>query len=129
MGAERSRRRAGQLVFICDMIYQLLAVLLAASSAGARVATLKEECLSAHNFYRSLHPGTPPLKWNNRLQREAQIWADDLARRNAFEHDHGRTRGYAGVRRLEKTSTRGIRRRAHRPSSCGMTSAVCTVTA
>jgi len=110
MGAEQSRRRAGQLVFICDMIYQLLAVLLAASSAGARVATLTEECLTAHNFYRSLHPGTPPLKWNNRLQREAQIWANELARRDAFEHDNGRTRGYASGETIGENIYQGYKK-------------------
>lgn len=34
------------------------------------------------------------MKWNDRLQKEAQVWADYLARYNTFKHDHNTAKDY-----------------------------------
>ncbi|XP_032223565.1 ectin isoform X2 [Nematostella vectensis] len=46
----------------------------------------EKECLDAHNMYRARH-GVPPMTWSRDLARDAQSWADTLARENKFEHD------------------------------------------
>jgi uncharacterized protein YkwD len=49
-------------------------------------ATFARELLEAHNRHRTAHCA-PPLRWDERLQRVAQGWADELVRRGcAFEH-------------------------------------------
>ncbi|XP_028391023.1 Golgi-associated plant pathogenesis-related protein 1-like [Dendronephthya gigantea] len=49
----------------------------------------KTECLEWHNIYRAIHQ-TPSLNWSDTLAARAQLWADDLANRDAFEHDSSR---------------------------------------
>lgn len=45
----------------------------------------QKACLAAHNKYRAMHQA-PPLKTSKKLQQSATSYAQDLARRNAFEH-------------------------------------------
>lgn len=49
----------------------------------------QEDSLKWHNHYRAIH-GVPPLKHSNQLCKYAQEWADNLAKRDRFEHrqDH-----------------------------------------
>lgn len=42
-------------------------------------------CLAAHNSKRAIH-GAPSLTWDWNLARDAQKWALELARKDAFEH-------------------------------------------
>lgn len=49
----------------------------------------RSECLSAHNFYRSLH-ATTPLIWSNRLADGAQRWAEELASADSLTYSHER---------------------------------------
>jgi uncharacterized protein YkwD len=44
-----------------------------------------EECLLAHNVYRSLH-GSPPLQWDPRLATSAQQWAEILLKQGVLFH-------------------------------------------
>ena len=46
---------------------------------------LLTSALSAHNEYRARH-GAPPLKWSNKLQQNAQKWAEEIARRGRMQH-------------------------------------------
>ena len=39
-----------------------------------------EECLQAHNSFRSLHANTPLLKYSSELEKESQKFADELAK-------------------------------------------------
>ncbi|XP_078370532.1 uncharacterized protein LOC144654307 [Oculina patagonica] len=48
----------------------------------------EKDCLKAHNEYRAKH-GVPPLKWNAKLQEDAQKWANYLTTINRMEHDTG----------------------------------------
>ena len=43
-------------------------------------------CLDAHNSYRAKH-GVPPLMWSHDLAEGAQVWADQLASTDSFQHD------------------------------------------
>ncbi|CAH8433218.1 unnamed protein product [Schistosoma intercalatum] len=46
---------------------------------------LNHDALNEHNRLRELH-GCPPLKYDSRLAREAQAWADNLARMKIMKH-------------------------------------------
>lgn len=46
---------------------------------------IAERLLVAHNVER-LRVGVPRLRWSSNLARDAQTWADDLARSGRFEH-------------------------------------------
>lgn len=53
----------------------------------------EERIVAAHNDERA-RSGLRALRWNPELAREAQDWAQDLARRRVLEHaDRRRTRG------------------------------------
>lgn len=52
-------------------------------------SNFQNECLEQHNEYREMH-GCKPLKLSSKLNATAQKWADDLVRRNVFEHSHDR---------------------------------------
>ncbi|KAI8913677.1 CAP domain-containing protein, partial [Gorgonomyces haynaldii] len=43
-----------------------------------------------HNSLRGLI-GMPPLSFSAALEKDAQVWADNLAARDAFEHSGGKT--------------------------------------
>ncbi|XP_031550835.1 uncharacterized protein LOC116288213 [Actinia tenebrosa] len=59
-----------------------------------QITGFQKECLEAHNKYRALH-GSPPLAWSAELTKDAQEWANYLARRNKFYH-------YPGLRKLDQ---------------------------
>lgn len=67
-----------------------LALLMAATpalpQAHHRLPPHEQEWLAAHNAARA-DVGAPPLAWNDRLARDAEDWAIDLADRRAFQHD------------------------------------------
>jgi len=44
-----------------------------------------KEALDTHNRYRACHHASP-LSWNNSLAREAQAWAERLAREDRLKH-------------------------------------------
>ena len=44
-----------------------------------------KDFLDAHNRYRSLHQ-VGAVKYNDKLNRLAQRWADNLAAKDAFQH-------------------------------------------
>jgi hypothetical protein len=50
------------------------------------------EILEAHNRYRSAL-NIPPLKWSDRLAKDAMTWAGKLASENAFYHSRGTGQG------------------------------------
>ena len=33
------------------------------------------------------HEGTPPMTWSSELAQDAEIWAQELAAKDKFEHD------------------------------------------
>lgn len=43
-------------------------------------------CLNEHNARRALHINTEPLRYNIEFERQAQEWADHLAKTKTFEH-------------------------------------------
>lgn len=45
----------------------------------------EQEWLAEHNEARAA-VGLPPLRWSHDLRRDARDWAEDLARRRAFQH-------------------------------------------
>ena len=47
----------------------------------------RSECLTSHNYYRSLHR-TAPLTWNSGLADSAQSWAEQLARSDSLKHSN-----------------------------------------
>ena len=47
-------------------------------------------CLQGHNDKRALHKNTPPLTYDNKIEQEAQEWADHLAAQNGgLAHETG----------------------------------------
>ncbi|EDO49310.1 predicted protein [Nematostella vectensis] len=46
--------------------------------------------LDAHNRYRAMH-NVPPLTWSNSIAREAQKWANKLAKEGKLIHDKSRS--------------------------------------
>ena len=58
------------------------------------------EALFRHNYYRSYHPGTQPLKLSMQLCEQAKAGADELAKLNVFAHvteTHGAGESIAGA--------------------------------
>ena len=45
-----------------------------------------QDCVNSHNKLRAQH-GSPPVTWNKALADHAQEWVNNLAKRDAFEHD------------------------------------------
>jgi len=45
-----------------------------------------KEALEAHNRYRSLHQA-PQLKWSRSLEKDAQSFANQLAKEGRLRHD------------------------------------------
>ncbi len=70
-----------------------LIVLLAAPLLAQSPNSFAQRLLTAHNAERS-RIGIAPLAWSPELAAQAQVWADSLARRGAFEHS--KERGGAG---------------------------------
>jgi hypothetical protein len=65
----------------------LLAVALLAMQANAEPTpkNFRSILLEDHNRVRAEH-GSASLKWNDALAKNAQKWAENLAKRDAFEH-------------------------------------------
>ncbi|KAM7392110.1 hypothetical protein PAMP_022745 [Pampus punctatissimus] len=47
--------------------------------------SFKKEFLKAHNAYRAEH-GAPPMRYNKKLNAEAQKWADHLLKKGSLGH-------------------------------------------
>ena len=47
----------------------------------------KGECLRLHNDKRALHVNTSPLFYDDKIEVEAQRWADHLAATGSFDHE------------------------------------------
>lgn len=47
----------------------------------------RKEALDAHNKYRCLHQAAE-LKWSRSLEKEAQSWANQLAKEGCLKHDN-----------------------------------------
>lgn len=45
-----------------------------------------KEALDAHNKYRVLHQ-VPELKWSRKLEKDAETWANQLAKEGRLKHD------------------------------------------
>ena len=57
-----------------------------ANTANAKPSgPFQEVALKQHNHYRRLHQ-VPDLRWSNELARDAQTWADKIARKNTMQH-------------------------------------------
>ena len=55
---------------------------------------IKDKFLSSHNYIRGLHKDTAPLTWDTDLVRNAQAYADVLAKKGAaFEHANQKKEG------------------------------------
>ena len=46
----------------------------------------ERNCLDSHNEYRKKH-GVPPLQWSAALAKDAQDWANEIAKRDSPDHD------------------------------------------
>jgi uncharacterized protein YkwD len=60
-----------ELIFICVLSF--------------RMDVFAKEALEAHNKYRTKHHA-PAMKWSAQMGKEAQAWADNLARTGQFAH-------------------------------------------
>ena len=49
------------------------------------ITSFRDAILSAHNTYRNAH-GAGSLKWSNELEKNAQDWADKLAKSGQMQH-------------------------------------------
>ena len=50
------------------------------------MAEFKNDILKTHNSYRKTH-GSGTLKWSNKLQNNAQRWAEKLAKKGYLQHE------------------------------------------
>jgi uncharacterized protein YkwD len=57
--------------------------------------SFQEQALKMHNNYRRLHQ-VPDLRWNNDLARQAQAWAEKIARQNTLNHATSKERNGDG---------------------------------
>lgn len=57
-------------------------------NGNAKTVSVKEACLKAHNDVRALHQGTPALKHDDALAKEAANWALDIASSKNFRHSN-----------------------------------------
>ena len=52
-----------------------------------QIDAFEQDCLDAHNIYRTKH-GVPPLLWSQKLKEDAQQWANHLAAMgDQLQHD------------------------------------------
>jgi len=63
--------------------------------AAAPVGGISQRILAEHNRARD-HAGVPRLAWNDRLARDAQVWAQKLAREGDLQHASESENGGAG---------------------------------
>lgn len=71
--------------FVAFLIDALFCSIYHLTIAGA-LDPFSQDCLDAHNSYRAKH-GVPPLMWSHDLAEGAQVWADQLASTDSFQHD------------------------------------------
>ena len=71
--------------FVAFLIDALFSSIYHLTIAGA-LDPFSQDCLDAHNSYRAKH-GVPPLMWSHDLAEGAQVWADQLASTDSFQHD------------------------------------------
>ena len=57
--------------------------------------SFQEQALSMHNRYRRKHQA-PDLRWNDDLARDAQAWAEKIARQNKLQHASSQQRNGDG---------------------------------
>lgn len=67
------------------MSYHLFCIYLQNLVTGSKDSDYKKECLAAHNEYRKQHH-VPALKLNEKMCKEAQAWAQNLAVQDKMEH-------------------------------------------
>lgn len=65
------------------------------SATSSPKGSFSKQSLDTHNKFRSMH-GVPPLKWADDLAREAQGWAEKLARARTLQHSSKSERKDAG---------------------------------
>lgn len=89
---------------VATVLTSLFALVLAPSAAAERpvlaatayqASTLSRPLLVEHNAERN-RIGVPPLAWNDRLARDAQAWAQQLAREGWLRHASRQESGGAG---------------------------------
>lgn len=65
------------------------------SATSSPKGSFAKQSLDSHNRFRSMH-GAPPLKWADDLAKEAQVWAEKLARARTLQHSSKQERNNAG---------------------------------
>lgn len=87
---------------VAIVLKSIIALGLAASFAAQPPASAADgqdpfarQVLAQHNLERS-RTGVPPLAWNARLARDAQAWAQQLAREGLLRHTSHAENGGAG---------------------------------
>ena len=65
------------------------------SATSSPKGSFPKQSVDTHNKFRSMH-GAPPLKWADDLAREAQGWAEKLARARTLQHSSKSERKDAG---------------------------------
>ena len=63
--------------------------------ADEHLSAEEAEWLTAHNQARKAF-GTAPLRWSDKLARDARVWAEQLARENTIRHSAQDTRNPSG---------------------------------
>ena len=53
--------------------------------SSAPSGSFEKQAVDVHNKYRRLHQ-VPAVRWNSELARDAQVWADKIARQNSLQH-------------------------------------------
>lgn len=66
-----------------------------ASATSSPSGSFAKQSLDSHNKYRAMH-GVPGMKWADDLAREAQAWAEKLARARTLQHSSKSERKNAG---------------------------------
>ena len=65
------------------------------SATSSPKGSFPKQSLDTHNKFRSMH-GAVPLKWADDLARDAQAWAEKLARARSLQHSSKSERKEAG---------------------------------
>ena len=86
-------RMALNLFFIDLLLAQRFTPSSSATSSPS--GQFPKQSLDTHNKCRSMH-GVPPLRWADDLAREAQAWAEKLARARTLQHSSKSERNDAG---------------------------------
>ena len=57
----------------------------AVKTSGSSKQDFSKQSLAAHNRYRAAH-GVPAMRWSDQMAREAQAWAEKLAKERCLRH-------------------------------------------